>query len=221
MSQRRKNGAFVAAATTEAARRQLMMPVPCWELQLVTPEGVNPSSGLKILKWVQTDKKQHFSDSEDEADDALAPLPDLPEGGEVEGDDDDQEDDPAQSASRLESRDVSEPIIAPSVEPPTQPPSPKPHPLSVSLVPEPDDETPDNEVGQDLTLDTFPLGPPVGDTDTLDSELNEEAMEDVLGMDAANAFADVDDPLVGAGDENDVLSGMVDEELLSFEPPEQ
>jgi hypothetical protein len=58
MAARRKNGAFVSAAVTEAARRQLMAPTACWELQWTTPECVGPGSTLKVYKWVKTNKTQ-------------------------------------------------------------------------------------------------------------------------------------------------------------------
>ncbi len=56
MSNRRRVG--VSAATTEAARRQLMQPVPCWEKIWVTPENSSVNSTLKVFKWVKTDKIQ-------------------------------------------------------------------------------------------------------------------------------------------------------------------
>ncbi|KXN86770.1 hypothetical protein AN958_09651 [Leucoagaricus sp. SymC.cos] len=80
MATRRRIG--VSAASTEAARRQLMQPVPCWERILVTPEVAPPGSTLKVWKWVKTDKVQHFSDDEGGVDDPLAPLPDEPDVGE-------------------------------------------------------------------------------------------------------------------------------------------
>lgn len=45
-------------ATTEAARRQLMQPVVCWEKIWVAPENTSSNSTMKICKWVKTDKKQ-------------------------------------------------------------------------------------------------------------------------------------------------------------------
>lgn len=56
MATRRRIG--VSTATTEAARRQLMQPVPCWEKMWVTPTDMPAGSTLKIYKWVKTDKKQ-------------------------------------------------------------------------------------------------------------------------------------------------------------------
>ena len=56
MALRRRIG--ISTATTEAARRQLMQPVPCWEKVWVVPEKAAPGSTLKVLKWVKTDKVQ-------------------------------------------------------------------------------------------------------------------------------------------------------------------
>lgn len=55
MSKRRVN---FGAITSEAARRQLMLPVPCWERRQVVPENVAPGSSIKVYKWVRTDKIQ-------------------------------------------------------------------------------------------------------------------------------------------------------------------
>ncbi len=56
MALRRRIG--ISTATTEAARRQLMQPVPCWEKVWVVPEKAAPGSTLKVLKWVKTYKVQ-------------------------------------------------------------------------------------------------------------------------------------------------------------------
>ena len=56
MALRRRIG--ISTATTEAARRQLMQPVPCWEKVWVVPERAAPGSTLKVLKWVKTDRVQ-------------------------------------------------------------------------------------------------------------------------------------------------------------------
>ncbi|KIO33828.1 hypothetical protein M407DRAFT_240947 [Tulasnella calospora MUT 4182] len=62
----------------ELARRQRLLPVPCWEKQWVTPAGAGPGSTYKVMKWVKTDKKQDFSDDElaADADETQAPLRD-------------------------------------------------------------------------------------------------------------------------------------------------
>jgi len=87
MSTRRRIG--VSAASTEAARRQMMQPVPCWEKVWAVPENAPPGSTLKVLMWTKTSKVQQFSDDEGEVDEPLAPLPD--EVVEVEGDEEEQE----------------------------------------------------------------------------------------------------------------------------------
>lgn len=56
MATRRRIG--VSAATTEAARRQLMQPVPCWEKVWVVPENTTVTSNFKVYKWVKTEKSQ-------------------------------------------------------------------------------------------------------------------------------------------------------------------
>jgi len=63
MALRRRIG--ISTATTEAARRQLMQPVPCWEKVWVVPEKAAPGSTLKVFKWVKTDKVQVCSSSDD------------------------------------------------------------------------------------------------------------------------------------------------------------
>ncbi|KAF8846192.1 hypothetical protein BDN67DRAFT_1006664 [Paxillus ammoniavirescens] len=133
MATRRRIG--VRVATTEAARRQLMQPVVCWEKVWVAPENPPPNSTMKVYKWVKTDKKQQFSDDEEEADEPLAPLPDEPEV--VEGDEDMDQDEPAASVvpdTEIPTHDVTETnsVIqeAPS-EPQTKPPSPTPPVLSL------------------------------------------------------------------------------------------
>ncbi|KIJ65016.1 hypothetical protein HYDPIDRAFT_27749 [Hydnomerulius pinastri MD-312] len=133
MATRRRIG--VRVATTEAARRQLMQPVACWEKVWITPENAPQNSTMKIYKWVKTDKKQQFSDDEEEADEPLAPLPDEPEV--VEGDEDMDQDEPAASVApetEVPTLDVTETNSvnqeAPS-EPQTKPPSPTPPTLSL------------------------------------------------------------------------------------------
>jgi len=73
----RPNKREEALHNLELARRQRLLPVQCWEKQWVTPHGALPGSTYKVLKWVQTDKKQEFSDDETiEIDEAAAPLRD-------------------------------------------------------------------------------------------------------------------------------------------------
>ncbi|KDQ63353.1 hypothetical protein JAAARDRAFT_53577 [Jaapia argillacea MUCL 33604] len=127
MATRRRIG--ISTATSEAARRQLMQPVPCWERVWVKPEGALPNSTLKVYKWVKTDKKQQFSDDEDEVDAPLAPLPDEPEV--VEGDDDVDQDEATQPATVSAPADL--PDSVPEREATSKPPTPKPEPIPLSL----------------------------------------------------------------------------------------
>ncbi|KAJ8522015.1 hypothetical protein ONZ45_g1402 [Pleurotus djamor] len=143
MATRRRIG--VSAATTEAARRQLMQPVPCWEKVWSTPTE-NGSAGLKVYKWVKTEKTQQFSDDEGGADEPLAPLPDEPEA--VEGDDEgDQEDGVPPAINREDSTAPPK-----ESEPPSKLPSPKPQ-LTMSLQPA---DTPD-DAGDELDASLKPM----------------------------------------------------------------
>ncbi|KAI0257048.1 hypothetical protein BJV78DRAFT_1116435 [Lactifluus subvellereus] len=218
MALRRRIG--ISTATTEAARRQLMQPVPCWEKVWVVPEKAAPGSTLKVLKWVKTDKVQQFSDDEGDVNEPLAPLPDEPEV--VEGDEDVEQEDPVQSVPMEGiSRDTTEPIH-PKEELPSKVSSPKPHPLSISFQPTLPSEQEDDGLGgalqglEDLT-DPVNVADPLGAavTDLVDLDLSQlgpdgtafdgagdltqiEALEpgdDILGADMLSA-AISDDPFV-------------------------
>ncbi|EKM84181.1 hypothetical protein AGABI1DRAFT_110745 [Agaricus bisporus var. burnettii JB137-S8] len=144
MATRRRIG--VSAASTEAARRQLMQPVPCWERVSVTPDVAPPGSTLKVWKWVKTDKIQHFSDDEGGVDDPLAPLPDEPEV--VEGDEE-MELEETQAAAAKTTIEGTPLIID---EPPSKPASPKPQ-LKMTLPSADDGVNGDAEtVGLDASL---------------------------------------------------------------------
>jgi len=56
MATRRRIG--VSAATTEAARRQLMQPVQCWEKIWAVPDNAPAGSTLRVYRWVKTEKTQ-------------------------------------------------------------------------------------------------------------------------------------------------------------------
>ncbi|KAF5384846.1 hypothetical protein D9615_001353 [Tricholomella constricta] len=128
MATRRRIG--VSAASTEAARRHLMQPVPCWEKVWVLPENSAPGSSFKVYKWVKTEKTQQFSDDEGEVDEPLAPLPDEPEV--VEGDEEIDQDE-ALPENAVESTQLTELIdLATTQDDLSKPPSPKPQ-LSISL----------------------------------------------------------------------------------------
>ncbi|KAH7101684.1 hypothetical protein BKA62DRAFT_770437 [Auriculariales sp. MPI-PUGE-AT-0066] len=144
-SQRRNQGRF-APATSDAARRTLMQPVTVWERVWVQSEG----SPLKLMKWVRTEQKAQFDESEGDAtiDAPLAPLPDEPEGeGMLVDEDDEAADDAAEPADQesgnnsvVDSRATSElpTTPAPSRIMPVTPGTAlrTPHPLSMSLVPD-------------------------------------------------------------------------------------
>ncbi|KAI0347850.1 hypothetical protein BDW22DRAFT_1349922 [Trametopsis cervina] len=131
MATRRRVG--FSTSTSEASRRQLMQPVPCWEKAWVVPDGAAVGSTFKVYKWVKSEKKQQFSDDEGETDIPLAPLPDEPEA--VDGDDEMDQDEATPSVAPTPapiSREVSEPL---PLREESKPATPKPHPLSVSFQP--------------------------------------------------------------------------------------
>jgi hypothetical protein len=151
-----------------------MQPVPCWEKVWVVPEGAALGSGLKVLRWVKTDKKQvspstfapmynlhkfqQFSDDEDAADEPLAPLPDEPIH-EDEDDEDKEGDDAADSAAPPISREVSEPVTAqPSVPPEDREIEHKPHPLSMSLIPDSEAQSVVDDNALDSSLNPSLIG---------------------------------------------------------------
>ncbi|KAJ7729240.1 hypothetical protein DFH07DRAFT_850331 [Mycena maculata] len=189
----------VSSATTEAARRQLMQPVPSWEKMWVVPESAPPGSTLRVLKWTKTSKTQHFSDDEGEADEPLVPLLDDVEV--VEGDEEDQ-DEPATAAAPLP--EATEAVAAEAEEElPSKPPSPKPQ-LSMGLQPSSDmiDDSETNDAldeslkAMEANMDQ---GVGVGLTD-------EEGMMDIsalapdgLGLEAGHDLTqmDGDDALLG------------------------
>ncbi|KIM47815.1 hypothetical protein M413DRAFT_210231 [Hebeloma cylindrosporum] len=167
MATRRRIG--VSAATTEAARRQLMQPVPCWEKVWVAPNSITSgSSTLKVYKWVKTEKVQQFSDDEGEVDEPLAPLPDEPEV--VDGDEDLEQDETRIDAGQA--KDLAD-MDTNLDDPPSKVPSPKPQLMMLQSTV--DDETQDpteldsslKPIGSDkegpgvegLELDISGLGP--------------------------------------------------------------
>ena len=186
MATRRRIG--VSAATTEAARRQLMQPVPCWEKVWVVPSIPSGSSStLKVYKWVKTEKiqvsiincvlalaltpLQHFSDDEGEVDEPLAPLPDELEVVDgVEGDDD-LEQDVADATQNKELTDVDQNVD----DPPSKLSSPKPQlrimPSSLSGI-----ETRDSVDGLDASLKLD------ADMDDIDKKVNDDLELDISGL---------------------------------------
>lgn len=222
MSSRRRIG--VSIATTEAARRQLMQPVPCWEKQWVTPGDAPAGSTLKVYRWVKTEKRQvrrnskyrmrtficsfmalqNFSDDEDETlDEPLAPLPDEPEANDA----DDEEQDEAASASGRQtgqaspaiSRAVSEPGV---VQDPEETAVRKPHPLSVSLVPDSPTATQTAVDGDDALL-------------VVDAAL--KPLEDNLEMPALGTVVDATLPDLGADGLGDLTMADLGPDGTQFE----
>ncbi|PCH36922.1 hypothetical protein WOLCODRAFT_140645 [Wolfiporia cocos MD-104 SS10] len=177
MSTRRRVG--FSTSSSDASRRQLMQPVPCWEKVWVTPVSAAPGSALKIYKWVRTDRKQQFSDDEGEAE-PLAPLPD-PDADEGEGDEELEGDDaevatpaPPETATATASRDVSEPLNFDGKDGELKPGTPKPHPLSISFQAPSDSPTPlpSQDVSMDDTLDAS-LQPPGGVLDAVGLDMEQ------------------------------------------------
>lgn len=159
----------MSAASTEAARRQLMQPVTCWERVLVTPEVAPAGSSLKVWKWVKTDKIQHFSDDEGGVDDPLAPLPDEPEV--VEGDEEMELDETQNTTIAAVKPSESTPALPDEL--PSKPASPKPQ-LSMTLA------------GADEDVNVG------GDTDTLDAALKPVVDAEMHSMDGTKGGVDID-----------------------------
>lgn len=182
-----------------------MQPVPSWEKVWVVPEIAPAGSTLRVLRWTKTNKTQHFSDDEGEADEPLAPLPDEVEV--VEGDEEDQDEAaaaPAPLPDTVEAVPVEE-------EPPSKPASPKPQ-LSMGL--QPQEETNDALDESLKTLETnMDEGVGLGDA--------EEGLMDIsslgpdgLGLEASHDLTQLD------GD--DALLGgplQMDESVDPFAPP--
>ncbi|KAI0785096.1 hypothetical protein C8Q75DRAFT_345476 [Abortiporus biennis] len=176
MSTRRRVG--FSASSSEASRRQLMQPVPCWEKVWTVAENAPPGTTLKVYRWVRTEKQQQFSDDEGETDQPLAPLPDDPEV--VDGDEEMDQDETAASVAPETtpvSREVTEAPTLPDSTSLSKPATPKPHPLSISF--QPPSPTPAEsdgldealqmadvaldvavgDIGTDMTLDMTSMGP--------------------------------------------------------------
>ncbi|KAJ6541875.1 hypothetical protein B0H19DRAFT_327636 [Mycena capillaripes] len=197
MATRRRVG--VSSATTEAARRQLMQPVPSWEKVWVVPEAAPAGSTLRVLRWTKTSKTQHFSDDEGEADEPLAPLPEDGEVVEVEGDEEDQDDTAAAAAPPPDTTE------APPAEEelPSKPSSPKPQ-LSMGLQPSEDlmdDPETNDALDQTLTAMETNMDQGVGvglDTDEGLMDISSLA-PDGLGLEASHDLTQMDeaDALLG------------------------
>ncbi|PFH54844.1 hypothetical protein AMATHDRAFT_72601 [Amanita thiersii Skay4041] len=195
MATRRRIG--VSAASTEAARRQLMQPVSCWERVWATPQNVPNGSSIKAYKWVRTDKVQQFSDDEGGADEPLAPLPDEPDV--VDGDEEmDQEEQVANGAESVQPPGTRA-ATASQEDTPSKPPSPKPQ-LSLQATNDQVDNTGD-------VLDALLKPLDSGDDGGVPKTVVDEGMEldmpvlgtDGLKLDNSHELGEVDggDGLVG------------------------
>ncbi|KAJ3895509.1 hypothetical protein GG344DRAFT_73026 [Lentinula edodes] len=158
MATRRRVG--VSNATTEAARRQLMQPVVCWEKVWSTPENAPTGSSLKVFKWVKTDRIPHFED-ENEVNAPLAPLPDEPEVVEVEEEEETQP--VAEEKTQTEVAETSEVIQEPEE---SKPPSPKPQ-LTMSM-----EDTVDTDSGLDVSLNPLDTGGVGGENMTTENSMD-------------------------------------------------
>ena len=186
MSKRKVN---FGAITSEAARRQLMVPTPCWERVLVTPEDTSPGTTWNVYKWIKTDRKQvglscnlpffffvpecddHVQVfEEEEVDQPLAPLQDVEEIETNEEDTENAEDVPTGENSRAVSElpQVKDDILS-------RPVTPKPHPLSVSF--QPPSPTPPPQQEENIEVDAEALTA----TTTLDPGLG-GGEDDIMNM---------------------------------------
>ncbi|TFK56579.1 hypothetical protein OE88DRAFT_1730056 [Heliocybe sulcata] len=161
MATRRRIG--VSLATTEAARRQLMAPVPCWEKVWIKPDSAPAGSTLKVYKWVKTEKKQQFSDDESEVDAPLAPLPDEPEV--VEGDEEGEQEETAPPPSVAQEAPPAEAAETAALEDPVTVPSPKAEANTLSL-------DPVTAPAEEDTTDTLDDSLKPLDSNTLDSSMD-------------------------------------------------
>jgi hypothetical protein len=227
MSKRRVN---FGAITSEAARRQLMLPVTCWEKKWIVPENSAQGSSLRVLKWVKTDKiqvhvpvtfgvtqisvlicPQLFNEDEEDADQPLAPLQDVDDVEVI--DDDMDQDEPANS-----SRAVSEPVLMKDSEAPSKATTPKPHPLSVSFQPPTPPPLP-QEAAEDPQTLTATLGAGLDEGAGLDPD-------DIMNLDMSQLGPDGEpfggnDTLLEVQVEDVILGGseLMDHTEDPFAPP--
>jgi len=201
MATRRRIG--VSVATTEAARRQLMQPVPCWEKAWVATETSPAGTSLKIYKWIKTDKIPQFSDEEGEVDEPLVPLPDEPEA--VDGD---EEMDPDDVVVVVEPVKDSLEVDNALDDPPSKLPSPSPK-LLMSLQPSSDLGGDDRGDGLDEML--TPLESNMGEKKDIELEISGLG-PDGIPLESAHDLTqmDVEDVLTGGplmDDSSDAFAG--------------
>ncbi|KAF9527753.1 hypothetical protein CPB83DRAFT_855575 [Crepidotus variabilis] len=213
MATRRRIG--VSIASTEAARRQLIQPVPCWEKVWTTPSF---GSSLKVYKWVKTEKVQQFDDDEGDVDEPLAPLPDEPEV--VEVDEDEAEETRIEPTQIIKDIDMETQDDRPS----EVPPSPKPALTLTQDNSELDVTDPIDSLDPGPTLT---LEPVLGDgtEDILDDEVKVDAVTEGLELDISGLGPD-GLQLEGAhdlsqlGGQDDLMGGpLMDQTVDPFAEP--
>lgn len=193
----------MSIATTEAARRQLMQPVPCWEKAWVATETSPAGTSLKIYKWVKTEKVPQFSDDEGEVDEPLVPLPDEPEV--VDGDEEMDPDDVVVVAEPAKDSLEVDNVLD---DPPSKLPSPKPK-LLMSLQPSSDLGGDDRGDGLDDSL--TPLESNMGEKKDIELEISALG-PDGIPLESAHDLTqmDVEDVLTGGpmmDDSSDAFAG--------------
>lgn len=201
MATRRRIG--VSIATTEAARRQLMQPVPCWEKAWVATETSPAGTSLKIYKWVKTEKVPQFSDDEGEVDEPLVPLPDEPEV--VDGDEEMDPDDVVVVAEPAKDSLEVDNVLD---DPPSKLPSPKPK-LLMSL--QPSSNLGGDDRGDGLDDSLTPLESNMGEKKDIELEISALG-PDGIPLESAHDLTqmDVEDVLTGGpmmDDSSDAFAG--------------
>lgn len=193
----------MSIATTEAARRQLMQPVPCWEKAWVATETSPAGTSLKIYKWVKTEKVPQFSDDEGEVDEPLVPLPDEPEV--VDGDEEMDPDDVVVVAEPAKDSLEVDNVLD---DPPSKLPSPKPK-LLMSL--QPSSNLGGDDRGDGLDDSLTPLESNMGEKKDIELEISALG-PDGIPLESAHDLTqmDVEDVLTGGpmmDDSSDAFAG--------------
>lgn len=195
-----------------------MQPVQCWEKVWTVPENAAPGSTFKIFKWVKTERKQQFSDDEEEVDQPLAPLPDEPEVVEVDEEmDQDDTGTPQLVETAPVSRAESEAVVP---KDDTKPSSPKPHPLSVSFAPPPTEEDELDESLQPHSLevtDTAGVGELSGDLE-VGNITGDMSVDPLGGIDVGDIGGDISLDLSNIGPDGEPFEGA--QHLTQLQPPD-
>jgi len=183
-----------------------MQPVPCWEKVWTFPENAVPGSSFKVYRWVKTEKKQQFSDDEEETDQPLAPLPDEPEVVDVDEEiDQDETGTPQLVETAPVSRAESEAVV---LKEEVKPASPKPHPLSVSFGPPPVEEDELDALLQPTVLEVTDSG---GVSDLAgDLDVGDMSVDPLEGIDVGDIGADLSLDMSTIGPDGEPFEGAED-----------